>query len=155
MKKTRCPYCGKKLNYFQAFAERKRGEHSCSHCGRNSTIFFSKSYKIMIGIAILLAIVLVVISINPYFIGGLWGMLWVALPFLILYLITPFFLKLVPLKKKNNIDIENVESSSDSNIDNHSTKTINKLDRSYFDKESKFEKSDDDSEFLDISELNL
>jgi|GEM_PF-1932553 len=154
MKKTRCPYCGKKINYFQAFIERKRGEHTCSHCGRNSTIFFSKSFKIMIGIAILLAIVLVIISVNPYFIGGLWGMLWVALPFLLLYLLTPFFFKLVPLKKKSTIDVENIESDSDA--DNHSTKSIDKLDGKYFSKESDLlEKMDSDSEFLDISDLNL
>ena len=98
MKITRCPYCGKKMNYFQAFAERKQGEHTCRNCGRNSTVYFSKSYKLIVGITILLAVVLVIIAINPFFIENLWGMLWVALPFLILYIITPFFLKLVPIR---------------------------------------------------------
>ena len=156
MKKTRCPYCGKKLNYFQAFIERKKGEHTCRNCGKNSTVYFSKSYKVAIGITVLIAIVLVVISINPYFISDLWGMLWVAIPFLLLYLITPFFLKLVPIKKKNNFDYDKFEDNS-SSVSFSSTKIMNKADgdNSKTKVMPSLNVDDSNDEFLDISDLNL
>ena len=152
--KTRCPYCGKKLGYFQAFIEKKRGEHTCSHCGRNSTIFFSRTYKVLIVLAILLAVALVIISINPYFIFGLWGMLWVAVPFIILYIITPFFLKLVPIKKKSVVDVEKIEAESE--LEGYSTRAIDKLDeKSYKKGSSSIDTQSENDDFLDISELKL
>lgn len=152
--KTRCPYCGKKLGYFQAFIEKKRGEHTCSHCGRNSTIFFSTTYKVLIVLAILLAVALVIISINPYFIFGLWGMLWVAVPFVILYIITPFFLKLVPIKKKSVVDVEKIEVESE--LEGYSTRAIDKLDeKSYKKGSSSIDTQSENDDFLDISELKL
>ncbi|MEE1154263.1 MAG: hypothetical protein UH241_03815 [Acutalibacteraceae bacterium] len=145
MKKTRCPYCGKRLNYFQAFAERKRGEHTCNGCGRNSTIYFSKSYKFLIAVAILLSVVLVVISINSFFVIGLWGMLWVALPFLLLYLVTPFFERLVPIKKKNSFDVGDLDSSLQAG---DSTQIMKKSSGPSFN-------NNDDDEYFDISDLNI
>ena len=130
MKRTRCPYSGKRLNYFQAFAERKQGEYKCKRCGRSSTVYFSRTYKFLVGVVVLLAIVMVIIFT------------------------TPFFLRLVPIKKRKTIDYERIEESShkhggigsdDDIISNAHTKTVPNLGVSS-------ETSDD---FLDISELNL
>lgn len=150
MKRTRCPYCGKRLNYFQAFAKRKQGEHMCKGCGRNSTIYFSTAYKAVVGVTIVLAVILVIIFTSPYFIENLWGMLFVALPFLVLYLITPFFLRLVPIKKHKTIkykinDDETVDKDNNFNADvsdNSKTKIINKIDL-------------DDTEEFDISNIDI
>lgn len=149
MKKTKCPYCGKKLGYFSAFAEKKRGEHTCSHCGRHSNIFFSKAYKFLIAFTILLAVLLVVVATSPYNIGNLWGMLWVALPFFALYLVTPFFLKLVPLKNNNRLDFDSFESE----IADDATKSMNKLDDGTR-VMSKIQIADD-NELMDISDIDL
>lgn len=151
MKRTKCPYCGKKLGYFSAFAERKRGEHTCNNCGRHSNIFFSKFYKFLIAFTILLAIVLVIVAISPYCISSLWGMLWVAVPFLILYLITPFFLKLVPLKKNNKLDFDKFDSSVDNIL-----KDSEKVDdiSSHTKVMSQIHTVSDD-EFMDISDIDL
>lgn len=146
MKKTKCPYCGKKLNYFQSFAQRKKGEYTCTGCGRNSTVYFSKSYKFLIAVAVLVAVVLVIISINSYFVSGLWGMLWVAIPFMLLYAITPFFLRLVPMKKKNNFDIGDLDSALQAE---DATQVMKKSEA------VSFNLNDDDSEFFDISDLNI
>lgn len=145
MKKTKCPYCGKKLGYFSAFAEKKRGEHTCKSCGRHSNIFFSKAYKFLILFTIILAVFLVVISISPSYIGNLWCMLLVAVPFLLLYLVTPFFLKLVPLKNNNTFDFEKFETSTMDKFDGVSseTKVMSQIH------------SVDDDEFMDISDINL
>lgn len=152
MKKTKCPYCGKKLGYFSAFAEKKRGEHTCNNCGRHSNIFFSKAYKFLIIFTILVAVLLVVISISPYNIGNLWCMLLVAVPFLLLYLITPFFLKLVPLKNNNRIDFEKFDTSIVDDV----TKAMDKIDDvSSQTKVMSQIHSVDDEEFMDISDINL
>ncbi len=148
MRKTKCPYCGKKLGYFSAFAERKRGEHTCNNCGRHSNIFFSKVYKFVIIFTILIALLLVVVAISPYNIGNLWGMLWVAVPFLVLYLITPFFLKLVPLKNNNRLDFDSFESEIAD-----ATKSMDKLDDGT--RIMSRLKVTDDDELFDISDIDL
>lgn len=144
MKKTKCPYCGKKLGYFSAFAEKKRGEHTCNNCGRHSNIFFSKAYKFLIIFTIILAVLLVAVSISPSYIGNLWCALLVVVPFLLLYLVTPFFLKLVPLKNNNTFDFEKFETSTMDKIDDVSseTKVMSQIHSV-------------DDEFMDISDINL
>lgn len=146
MKRTRCPYCGKKLNYFQAFIERKRGEHICRGCGRNSTIYFPTGYKAVVGVVVILAVILVVIFTSDYFKQNLWCMLYVAIPFFVLYLITPFFLKLVPIKKKSSRVRYNVDTTNNSSNENSAeTKVMNKID---------FDGVDDEEEF-DIANLDV
>lgn len=144
MKKTKCPYCGKKLGYFSAFAEKKRGEHTCNNCGRHSNIFFSKAYKFLIIFTIILAVLLVAVSISPSYIGNLWCALLVVVPFLLLYLVTPFFLKLVPLKNNNTFDFEKFETSTMNKIDDVSseTKVMSQIHSV-------------EDEFMDISDINL
>lgn len=140
MKKTRCPYCGKRLNYFQAFMERKHGEYKCHRCGRSSTVYFSNVFKLIVIVAVILAIILVIIFTTPKFIQNLWGMLWVAIPFLIIYLITPFFVRLVPIKKKRkSINYEQFGEASGA----PSTRT----------KIAKADDSTDSDGFMDISHL--
>lgn len=152
MKKTKCPYCGKKLGYFSAFAEKKRGEHTCNNCGRHSNIFFSKAYKFLIIFTVLVAVVLVVISVSPYCIGNLWCMLLVAIPFLILYLITPFFLKLVPLKNNNRFDFEKFDTL----VADDATKAMDRLDDvSSQTKVMSQVHSVDEEELMDISDIDL
>lgn len=140
MRKTRCPYCGKELNYFQAFMQRKQGEYKCKRCGRNSTVYFSGVFKFIVVVAVLISVVLVIISITPKFIQSLWGMLWVAVPFLVLYFITPFFVRLVPIRrKKKGINYEKFADSS--GMPSTRTKIVTADDTS------------DNDGFMDISHL--
>ena len=76
-------------------------------------------------------------------------MLWVALPFFALYLVTPFFLKLVPLKNNNRLDFDSFESE----IADDATKSMNKLDDGTR-VMSKIQIADDD-ELMDISDIDL
>ena len=75
-------------------------------------------------------------------------MLWVAIPFLILYLITPFFLKLVPLKNNNRLDFDSFESEIDDE-----TKSMDKLDDGT--RIMSRLKVTDDDELFDISDIDL
>jgi len=145
MRKTRCPYCGKELNYFQAFMQRKHGEYKCRRCGRNSTVYFSNVFKFAIAVAVLISAVLVVIFIQPKFIQNLWGMLWVAVPFLLLYLATPFFVRLVPIiKKKKHIAYDRFSEPS-ADAENSKTKVVPRISSS--------DEVTGDVGFMDISHL--
>ena len=155
MKRTKCPYFGRRLSYFSAFSEKKRGEFTCKGCGRASNIFFSKVYKVLIAITVIVSAILVMVAISPQYISNLWGMLLVAVPFFVLYLVTPFFLKLVPLKKNNKLDLdsydmsmydENTNSNSNSNIYDDITSNTKIMSQIHL---------DDEDEFFDISDLNL
>lgn len=100
MKNLQCPYCGKKVSYISAFLEKSEGEHTCKKCGRNSTIYFRKAIRGAILATIIIAASILIIWL---FIGKkdqLWGMLWVFIPFIIFYLCTPLFFRLVPLKMR-------------------------------------------------------
>lgn len=102
MKKIKCPYCGKKVPYILAFSEKDKGEHICKRCGKNSTIYFVKAFRVAILITLILSLIIMFISISPKHVNNLWGMLWVAVPFFILYLFTPMFYRLVPIKRKKS-----------------------------------------------------
>lgn len=151
MKNGKCPYCGKKVSYFSIFFEKNKGEHKCSNCRRNSTIFFVKAYNAAIILTIIAAIVITVLSII-FNINSLWNILYVFIPFLILYLVTPFFYRLVPIKGRYKT------SYSDKSY-NQSKKDYNKEDYKItenYDKTRMIPKVDaniGDEEFTDISKL--
>lgn len=106
----------------KAFLERDNGEYVCSECGKTSTIYFIKKMNVVIPVVTLVA---VTIFILYYFLGNpasLWGTVFEALPFIIFFLSTPFFFRLVPMntEKKNQSDKKStsneIYSTSKSNI---------------------------------------
>ncbi|HIR03797.1 MAG: hypothetical protein U0M23_00100 [Acutalibacteraceae bacterium] len=98
MRNLQCPYCGKKVSYISAFLEKSEGEHTCKKCGRNSTIYFRKAIRGAILATILIAVGILIAWLLVGKKDQLWGMLWVLIPFIIFYLCTPLFFRLVPLK---------------------------------------------------------
>ena len=99
MKITKCPYCGKQLTFMQAFIVRNRGEFFCNKCKKESNILIRKA---LIG-PFVGATVLSLLILLLFFVAtdrtNLWFMLFVALPFLGFYLLTPFYVELKPRKK--------------------------------------------------------
>jgi len=102
MKAKKCPYCGQKVSYLTAIMEKDKGEHTCKKCGRNSTIYFIKALRaaIIAAVAVSAVILTVWLVLGDY--TNLWGMLWVFLPFLVFYVCTPVFYRLVPLKTSSS-----------------------------------------------------
>lgn len=150
MKNGKCPYCGKRVSYFSVFFEKNKGEHKCSKCRRNSTIFFVKAYNAAIILTIIAAIVIAVLSII-FNINSLWNILYVLIPFFILYLITPFFYRLVPIKGRyKNVYSEKIVNQNKVNYNKEFDITDN------YDKTRMIPKVDaniGDEEFTDISKL--
>lgn len=99
MKLTKCPYCGKKLTYFQAFFNRTRGEFFCNKCKKESNILIKKTLLIPFFIALLFSLVILFAFFFMTDKTNLWFMLFVIIPFLGFYLFTPLFVVLKPRKK--------------------------------------------------------
>ena len=99
MKLTKCPYCGKKLTYFQAFFNRTRGEFFCNKCKKESNILIKKTLLIPFFIALLFSLVILFAFFFMTDKTNLWFMLFVIIPFLGFYLLTPLFVVLKPRKK--------------------------------------------------------
>ena len=98
-KKQRCPYCGRRMSYINAYFSRRKAQYTCTRCGKESRVVIS---KIIIPVFIIVAVISLAIM-------GLWflfkllsnplGILLVAAPLVIFLLFTPKFVYLEPLKK--------------------------------------------------------
>lgn len=99
MKLTKCPYCGKKMTYFQAFFNRTRGEFFCNKCKKESNILIKKTLLIPFFIALLFSLLVLFAFFFMTDKTNLWFMLFVIIPFIGFYLVTPLFVVLKPRKK--------------------------------------------------------
>lgn len=112
MKLIKCPYCSKPISYFTAFNMRSRGEYFCNNCKKESNILIKKI--LIIPFIIATAVSLLILGAFFTFTSreSLWFMLFVAIPFFVFYLITPFFVVLKAKKNYTDVlyDTEIVES---------------------------------------------
>lgn len=99
MKIAVCPYCGKRLSYFEAFLNRRKGEYFCNKCGKESNIYFKRSLFVPYLIALLIGVAVTVFYIISKDLAVLFYMFLVLVPFIVFYIICPYFLKLKPMKK--------------------------------------------------------
>lgn len=100
---TSCPYCHRKVNFFGASILKTKGEHCCSGCSCISNVVINKSiYGIASAAVIISFLILFIYSMfgdhgNPI------GIFFVLAPFLIFYLIVPFFVRLEPCNDKSAV----------------------------------------------------
>ncbi|MGN1051064.1 MAG: hypothetical protein ACI4QE_02055, partial [Acutalibacteraceae bacterium] len=99
MKLTRCPYCGKKLSYTEAFLEKSKGEYKCAKCDRESNIFIEKKIILYFVLALLVALITMLLIILYIPNKSFFSFLLTLIPFCIFYIFVPYFVKLKPLKK--------------------------------------------------------
>ncbi len=99
MKITKCPYCGKQLTFMQAFIIRTRGEYFCNKCKKDSNILIKKALLVPFIIALILSLLILAVFFFMTEKTNLWFMLFVAVPFIGFYAVTPFYVELKPRKK--------------------------------------------------------
>lgn len=107
---TECPYCHRKVLLIGAAALRTKGEHICKGCKCTSNVVIHRVLYAVASIATIssLIILLVYSAVGDH--GDPRGILYVFIPFLIFYILVPFFIKLEPcedtavnkLKRKAN-----------------------------------------------------
>lgn len=99
MKNRKCPYCSKRISYVSAYASRRKAEYVCERCGKESKVVVNKKvilafiFSAVIAVAIMVGWIYAGLSYNPL------GILLVAVPLIIFTVISPKFVKIVPLKK--------------------------------------------------------
>lgn len=96
-----CPYCGRRVSYFDSLFIKNKGEYTCKRCGCITNIGLDRSIYAVTSITCVLALLLVVLYLFFGDLTNLWGVLLVIIPFLIYYCIVPFFLVLVPTSDKS------------------------------------------------------
>lgn len=99
MKIERCPYCGKRLSYFEAFSYRRSGEYFCNKCGKESNVYFKRTLLIPYVIALIIGILVALFFILTKEKTVLLFMFLALIPFIVFYILCPYFLKLRPMKK--------------------------------------------------------
>ena len=113
MRLTKCPYCGKQMGYLKAFFTRNQGEYVCKKCKKESNVVINKGVFIPFIVAVVFALFILLAFFMLTDKENLWFMFFVAIPFLIFYLFTPFFVELKPKKKLMDslYDTDMVDSS--------------------------------------------
>lgn len=99
MKIKKCPYCGKRVSYTSGFASRRKGEFTCTQCGKQSKVVIDKKIYVFFAVAVAISVAIMAVWILLNLISNPWGIVLVALPLVIFMFTTPEFLKYVPLKK--------------------------------------------------------
>ena len=99
MENRKCPYCSKRISYVSAYSSRRKAEYVCERCGKESKVVVNRKVVLafvltaVISVAIMAGWIFAGLAHNPL------GILLVAVPFIIFTVISPKFVKFVPLKK--------------------------------------------------------
>lgn len=92
----KCPCCGRRLNWFRAWAVKTHGEFRCGRCGTCSNVVLNRLLYILAfvtaGVSAVLFLVLVAFVREFDFLA----LFWIVLPFLLFFLASPFFVQLRP-----------------------------------------------------------
>ncbi|MGN0518548.1 MAG: hypothetical protein ACI4II_07470 [Acutalibacteraceae bacterium] len=112
----RCPYCKSKVPYTKAFFERDNGEYICPDCDEVSNIYFIKRMNIVISIVSAIAVTVFILYLFFGNKASLLGATLVMIPFVLFFLMTPFFFRLHPF------DDDSSGSSKSKNISSKTAK---------------------------------
>lgn len=90
----RCPYCGKKLGYFNAWVVKSQGEYRCKKCGGFSDVVLAQGIYVLsliVTAAGALCFILAFLNITEL---NIFSVLMVVLPFILFFLLSVFFVRL-------------------------------------------------------------
>lgn len=99
MNNCQCPYCGKSVSYFTAMILRRKGEYYCKKCKKESNVHISKTIWVLF-----FAVLVIALIILGYFLfvskrENPWFILFVIVPYIFFFLLSPLFVRLRPKKK--------------------------------------------------------
>lgn len=100
-KLPRCPYCGKQLNFFEAFNFKSKGEYYCKACLKSSKINFNKSMYTRSWICELVSLVILLVFVIFTPSKSLLTVFAVLCPFLFFYTFVPFEMVLSQCEQVN------------------------------------------------------
>lgn len=119
--KFKCPYCMRKIGYGTRLMEHSKGEHTCKHCQKVSTVKQDSYIWILLIICSVVSLFIMIFYLtsgnaiqNLYdeqgkmkllvalFFGELMIIKWIfweIVPFIVFYFVSPVFLEFVPQKR--------------------------------------------------------
>lgn len=98
---AKCPYCGRRVSYFDSFFMKNKGEYTCKRCGCIANVGLDRNIYAVTSITCVLVLLMVVLYMFFGDLSNLWSLLLVIIPFAIYYCIVPMFLVLVPTSDKS------------------------------------------------------
>lgn len=98
---TRCPYCRRKISFFGAMILKTKGEYCCTNCKCISNVVIHRSIYGIASFACVAAMLILVLYLSFGNHGSLLGILYVLIPFLLFYIMIPFFVRLEPCNDKS------------------------------------------------------
>lgn len=118
-----CPYCNKKLKYFESWFLHRNGEYICPKCGYNAKITYTGKLKAFLIFSVVMAVFLAILFT---IIGNvnLIEVIIVSIPFFIFYILVPFFMVLEKTQQNSYLNKIYDESKSESS-DNDTISTEN------------------------------
>ena len=87
------------MSYFSAYFSRRKAEYVCNRCGKESKVVISKIIIPIFIIAAAISLAIMGVWFWLKYLSNPLGILLVAAPLLIFFLVSPKFVQLEPLKK--------------------------------------------------------
>ena len=94
----KCPHCGKQVNWFRAWALKTQGEYRCGKCGECSNVSLDKALYPLAAVAAIAGAVFLVLFVTLVQEFSFTSLVLIAVPFLLFFLISPFFVRLRPIQ---------------------------------------------------------
>ncbi len=99
MLNCRCPYCGKEVSYFKGMSIRRQGEYYCPKCHKESNVYIKRTIWVCFLAVVIFALIILGFYLFMTNRENLLFILFVMIPFLIFFLVSPAFVRLRPMKK--------------------------------------------------------
>ncbi len=100
---TECPYCHRKVSFIGAGILKTKGEHICKGCKCISNVVIHRLLYGIAGATVISSLIIMLVYSNYGKHNDFRGLLYVMTPFLIFYLLVPFFVKLEPCSDKSAV----------------------------------------------------
>lgn len=92
--KPRCPYCGRKISFPNAWFLKKQGEFLCPKCGGISNIVLDRVVYVLAFFTIFLTSIFFILAFFNIIQLNLWLILLIVIPYFLFFLISVFLVRL-------------------------------------------------------------
>lgn len=90
----RCPHCGRRLDFWEAWLIHAQGEYNCPRCFNPSNIIYHRNLRHLAGLTILVGVLFLIGSMLVFKGEHIWGIFLVILPFILFTLFSSRYMKL-------------------------------------------------------------
>lgn len=100
---TECPYCHRRVSYIGAGILKTKGEHICKGCKCISNVVIHRLLYGIAGGSVIISLIILLLYSTYGKHDDIKGIIFVFLPFLVFYIVVPFFVKLEPCTDRSAV----------------------------------------------------